>query len=231
MIWVPSRMKLACSAWLRHITTLQTKHQRRHRLKLPLNSLLTLHGIWISIIFESHYCHKIGNVWNYRMIQSCLLRMTQERNCFACSAWCWTCHKYVTGSPQRSKRGRSSDKSTSAKTPHDTTLAPPTKTYKKIRKRIQKLASSSLSESLSFSDVETKIDSATLKRANDAKDEDDRALKRTKFISESPPTTPKDCFLCRASMMRWESLACESQFLNWSNFVAMLQLHYIRKIP
>jgi hypothetical protein len=131
---------------------------------------------------------------------------------------------------RHNKRQRSSNESTSAKKPDDTALAPPTETRNKKLKRIKKLAPSSTSESLSFSETETMIDKkhtskkssssvkysppskrakraldftvlpessspmsepTTSKRATDPQDEDYRALKRTKFMSEPPPSTPK----------------------------------------
>ena len=122
---------------------------------------------------------------------------------------------------RRSKRRRNSKESTSSKKPDDVALAPPTETRNKKLKRINKLASSSSSESLSFSDTETTIDKSNVKssppskpvkraldftvlpessspmsepssskRHTDFQDEDDRALKRTKFMSETPPSTP-----------------------------------------
>jgi hypothetical protein len=131
---------------------------------------------------------------------------------------------------RRSRCQHSLNESTSAKKPDDTALALPTETRKKKLKRIQKLAPSSLNESLSFSDMEIMIDNehtskkrsssvkyrprskcakraidctvlpessspmsepTTSKRATDPKDEDYRALKRTKFMSEPPLSTPK----------------------------------------
>ena len=131
---------------------------------------------------------------------------------------------------RRSRCRRSSNESTSAKKPDDTALAPLTDTRNKKLKGINKLAPSSSSESLSFSDTEIVIDNehtskkrsssvkysprskrakraldftvlpessspmsepTTSKRATDPQDEDYRALKRTKFMSEPPPSTPK----------------------------------------
>ena len=64
----------------------------------------------------------------------------------------------TTNFSPRNKHGRSSNKSTSSEKPDDTALAPLTETHKKKLKRIQKLAPSSLNESLSFLDMEIMID-------------------------------------------------------------------------